>query len=454
MSETQPELIPGLEEFWTPDESMEGLEREVRSKPPRFATSRPAQYDYGFVYRGPFETISDGVCTAVRRNACALRRSGVPVFLQSPTHLHWNNGVVERAYYSELPFEVLAEVDHITEPKHARTLGWFEHFVPDLAKLIQLTEPGALGADAEIKPSMLKSTAAVVALEHDVIPPSWIERFNMFGRVIVPCHANEEWLRASGIQVPVHVVVHPLSLKDPIRRVPKAAFKGGTFCFLHVGKWEPRKNQHVLIGAFLREFDPSDNVQLILKCNPYWSADGYPPTAQASIDWWLKRPDIAKKWGESWSTCRDAIVPIWKQQYTREEMTLLYSKSHAYVQSGRSEGFDLCALDAKIAGLRMVGVFWGGPSQFHTPEDDIQIGWTARVIPPKGYQAPDGVLWPDPPVSFYAHALRKAFDRRNEPVPSFDAKPYLIDSVGAQFREIATEMAAYVGVDLREMQAK
>lgn len=448
-----PELIPGLEEFWAPDESAESIERDVMTKPPRFAEGRRHPSDYGVVYRGPFETAHDGVCIAVRRNACALRRAKIPVFLQSPNHTHWNRGFVERTYYAELPKEVLYEIDHLTDLKHQRTVCWIEHFVPTLNKLIALTEPGAMGADAAFKPIALKSTAAYIALEYSSVPEQWIERLNMFGRVLVPCQANADWLQQSGLKVPVDVVVHPLALKDPMRHADAPPYSSGTFNFLTMGKWEPRKNQHMLIGAFALAFSPDDDVTLTIKSNAFWNRRDYPATAEAAIEFWGKSNLLKRtKWTAEQLASR--IKVLWNVHMSRQELVDLYRGAHCYVQAGRSEGFDLCAFDAKVAGLRMVAVGYGGPSQFMQPDDvpviSGELAGEACTPPPAGYDAPEGTLWPAPTARDYALALRAAYDRRDQRPAAFDVRPYLIDSVGQTLREVAIKMAGSIGIDLRE----
>lgn len=457
MSEGKPDLVPGLEDFWAPDESLDGIEREVEKLPPKFAVGRSVPNLYGVVYRGPYETLADGVCTAVRRNACALRRANVPTFLQSRGHFHWNTGVVERAYYADLPPALRAEIDHLVEPKHERTVAWIEHFVPTLDTLIALTSAGRLGVDAALKPKVLKSTAAYIAIEHGNLPESWVERLNMYGRVIVPCQANKRWLEESGLSVPMDVIPHPLGLKDPMRAV-KSQYRGGTFRILHVGKWEPRKGQHMAIGGFLEAFRPDEDVQLVLKCNPYWNAPDYPRDVLESLKYWLG-PDAAPRFrnasGWTLESASNHIRVIWKMLYTREEMAKLYGACHAYLQSGLSEGFDLGCLDAKVAGLRVAGVGYGGPADFMTGDDEwIKYSFLLMAPPAKQYRMPEAVRWPDPSIFGYSDAMRKLYERRHEPVVAFDVRPFLLDSVGQQLRAVCVELAKNVDVDLSQVEAK
>jgi glycosyltransferase involved in cell wall biosynthesis len=447
MAQQPPDIIPGLAEFWTPDESLEALEKDVLRKPPKFSLSKQAQYPFGITYRGPWETMHDGVCIAVRRNACALRRSKLPVFLQSFSFQHWNRGTPQSSFYKDLPPAVIDEVDHLTDLHHERNVATIHHFVPSTANLLAQTSPGGIPGGEDIRKSMLKRTAAYVALEHDKIPKQWIECFGSFACVIVPCTANERWLAESGIDVPVHVVPHPMALRDPIRSV-QSKYTGGTFRFLHVGKWEPRKNQHAAIGAFLSEFNPTDDVQMVLKCTAYWTGKDYPHNVSESVMHWLKSPSVIAR-GWTGSNVSRFINVTWNRSLPREELAELYRSCHAYLQIGRSEGFDLPAFDARVAGLRLVAMAWGGPAGF-VGDDDVIIEYENFSAPPAAYNAPEGTLWPHPAMGAIGWAMRRAFICKETPPRPIDATLYTIDAIGAKLRSIVEPIAATVGVDLKE----
>jgi len=445
-----PDLVPGLEEFWTPDESLEGLEKEIARKPPKFGLGKPHQHPFGVTYRGPWETMHDGVCIAVRRNACALRRAKIPVFLQSFSHKHWNRGIVESSFYKDLPPAVIEEVDHLTELHHERNVAMIHHFVPSKGEFAGQLHPGPIPGGEQARVSMIKRTAAYAALEYDKIPEQWIEGFNAFACVIVPCGTNAGWLRAAGIGVPVHVVPHPMALRDPMRSA-KAKYTAGTFRFLHVGKWEPRKNQHAVIGAFLHEFGPNDDVQMVLKCTPYWSGKDYPQNVSESVMYWLKNPKVIEK-GWTGSNVAKHLQVLWKRSLTREELVDLYSSCHSYLQIGRSEGFDLPAFDARVAGLRLVAMAWGGPADF-IGTDDIRIRYTDFSAPAAAYEAPEGTLWPKPPMDELQAAMGAAFILRKTPYEVFDASAYTIDVIGQKLRSIVETIALTVGADLAGYEA-
>lgn len=420
-----PDLIPGFEEFWAPgSDTPDTLEKEVLERPV-FSKGRAALYPRGVVYNGPWETMNDGVCVAVRRNACALRRQGVPVFLASLTHTHWNRGYVEKSFYHELPPSVLQEINHLTECEHEKTLARFLHFVPTSGFLGQ-QEQFPMGGE-EIKRLLLTRTIAYMALEWDKFPADWVRVFNRFGRIAVPCARNKRDLEAAGVVRSIDIIPHAMGLQDPMRQV-KAKWTGGPVRFLHVGKWEPRKNQHTMLGGFLSAFDPSDEVFLTLHCKPFWGARDYPTTADASRHYWLEKDDIKAK-GWTRETFAQHVKFSWAVTLTRDEMCEMYRGHHVYVSSGRAEGFDLCAFDGKVAGHVVVHVGHGGTEDY-TNGSDVYVQYDTITAPPKGYQAPDGTLWPEPTANDYAVALRHARTNVRGPCEKFDAKPYKIDAIG------------------------
>lgn len=453
MSDGLPDIVPGLEDFWVADESLDAMERDVMNKPPKFGLSHEQGLPYGITYRGPWETANDGVCIAVRRNACALRRAGIPVFLTSFSHMHWNNGIAENAFYKDLPRSVLDEVDHLTELEFARNVGFIHHFVPSTDTLMAQVAPSRIPGGEESRESMLGHTAAYVALEYDKIPEAWIACLNRFACVIVPCRANATWLKECGLTKPVHVVPHPTAINDPIRAVSKhLEYKGGMYEFLQIGKWEPRKNQHAGIGAFLMAFGPDDEARLNIKTSPFWRTPDYPSTVSSSVEYWLRSPEVKAK-GWNGANVGSRLNVIWNRSLTREEMVKLYSRCHCYLQLGRSEGFDLPAFDARIAGLRLVAMAHGGPADF-VGEDDVRIPTFRMAPPPDGYKAPDGTLWPEPALSVLKGCMRQAYDDRHEyKAQPLDWHPYTIDRIGMRLREIMIPIAADLGMDLQGYRA-
>lgn len=442
-----PDVVPALAEFWAPEEqTVENLEQQVQGEP-TFAHSRKAKHPFGVIYNGSWETLHDGVCIAVRRNACALRRAGVPVFLSSFTHSHWNRGYVEKSFHHELPPEVLSEVGHLTETEHEYTIARILHFVPTNGFLLQQNRPRMGSPQAHA--ILLSRTIAYMALEMDVFPALWIDTFNSFGGILVPCTGNAEDLRKAGVDVPISVVPHPMALKDPIRKIKiKSTHEGGTVRLLHVGKWEPRKNQHVLIGAFLRAFTPNSGVSLTIHSKPFWGVATYPCEPGVSIAYWLQDEKVqASGWNKD--NINLSLKINWNITLSRRSLCDLYSDKHVYVSSGRAEGFDLPAFDAKVVGLRMVYASEKGPPDFCTP-GDVRVAADLRSAPPPQYNMPEGTMWRSPDVGEYADALREAVRRvREEPSDSpLDTTRFKIDAVGQVLKREVVRLAEAHNIEI------
>ena len=329
---------------------------------------------------------------------------------------------------------MLDEVGHLTESQHEKTIARIVHFVPTSGFLTQMDRP-ALGG-AAVNDVLLSRTIAFMALEYGVFPQDWVRVFNKFGRIMVPCEQNRKALANGGVTVSVDVVPHPMGLRDPMEGPRK--YPGGVR-ILHVGKWEPRKNQHILIGAFLHTFRPDDDVELTIHSKPFWGAPGYPCTPEESIAFWLQYPEIFRVW--SLETIKTRLHISWNKTLNRDQMVQMYFQHHVYVSCGRAEGFDLCAFDGKLARMLLVYVADGGPKEFAAGHD-IQVKARYKRSPPPQYNAPEGTKWPDPSVLDYGDALLRATSMIREGIDSpFDARRLQIDSVGEQIRKSVLALA-------------
>jgi glycosyltransferase involved in cell wall biosynthesis len=451
-----PDLVPGLEDFWAPEAETEESIAKMVEGDPHFAHTRRARFGVGVVYQGPWETMHDGVCIAVRRNACALRRAGFPVFLSSLTHTHWNRGFVEKSFHFELPPEVLDEVGHLTDMQHSKTIARIVHFVPTTNFLAEQDRPSIAGAD--VKDVMLTRTMAYMALEYDHFPEYWVHVWNKFGRILVPCEKNKRDLEAAGVKAAIDVIPHPMAFRDPMGKVRTSysPFAGGSdniVRFLHVGKWEPRKNQHMMIGGFLHAFEPGQgSPTLTIHSKPFWGVEGYPCTPEESRYQWLQDEDV-KANGWTQESYDKHILVNWNELKTRQEMADMYAAHHVYVSPGRAEGFDLCAFDGKVAGHLMVYVPNGGPEDFAT-DTDVRVMVDVASRPPKQYNAPKGVMWPDPTAAEYAHAFQNAVEKIATSLTPFDRRPYRLDAVGKKLAASVLALARDHDLDVERLDSE
>ena len=447
--------------FWSPEAETEDSLVKSASET-HFALGRSAQFSNGVMYTGTWETYTDALCIAVRRCAFALRRQ-LPVFLNSLENVHWNDGIVEKAFYHELPEPVRDEVDHMTECKHATTVAKILHFVPQtdfLANICtaRMTSGGETNAFQQMHDLILKRTIAYVSTEMTVLK-SWIPYLNKFGAVVAPSEFTVEILKSDGLTVPCYAIPYPIDFKSPFWKVRSEKPLKGPPRFLHIGKWEPRKNQHNLIGAFLQNYTPYSGATLTIHSSAFWSKAPYPSTPEESMKYWLQNsPAVSKFWNEH--SMRDRIKIKWNKVLTREQLASLYEKNDIYVSSGVAEAFDLCALDAKVAGLILLRLGSGGPwgREFYDGNDVYVLGDT--VVPvlnnvstpdmeiPAGYSqnyAPKGNFWKKYSANIIRYGLTEAENKaRNRSDDLKDERsslePYKLDSVGMALKKVVLDL--------------
>lgn len=400
---------------------------------------RAAEHEYGVTYQGPWETYRDGVNIAVRRHAVALQKSGLPVFLQSQSFTHSNMGVTTTVEYHRLPKVILAEVGSMTEPKHGDTSVLIRHTLPSLGILESIAYPKGMHFMTPEGLALHRGrTVLFSAFEENVVSEEKVKCMNLLGQIWVTSTASAQWLVDSGVdRSKVRIIPHPFYGKDPIANIATRP-KGPVFRFLHISKWEPRKAQHTLIGGFLTAFRPEQQIELVLKLFPFCRAEDYPEDPMDSIRQWLE-DDGVKRQGWSLENVMRKVRILWKKEMDRKQLSRLYAECDAYVSSGRSEGFDLSAFDAKLAGLRVVHADSGGPDDFCTP-DDVLIGSSERELFHPWYDF-GASTWHAYGVSDMASALFIAYERRNEPIPSFDRSPFTLTAVGAKMRQACEDLA-------------
>jgi len=422
------------------------LTENVDDVPSYFAFSKPAAYEYGIVYRGHWQTEADGVATAVRRNACAIRRTGLPVFLQGENNTHWNNGAMETVDYSELPIGVRREINHLVDLKHGSTVASVRHILPNLNAVQAVAIPARGVWTAEALKYLRSTTVIFTALESNVVDPEIVRWMGKVAMVWVPSDANRTWLVQSGMDgEKVKVIPHPIAFRSPMLGLTRQL--SSTLRFLNIAKWEPRKAQLELIEAFLVAFEPTDDVHITLKSRPFYKLADYPEDPYVAIQTCLLKPGIAERW-KSVAQALEHITVVWRHSVEPEQIVQLYREADVYVSAGRSEGYDLPAFDAKVAGLRMIHSGHGGPCTFEQPDSDIRISGGQELVPfNPWYRFGPNAKWSGYRVGELASALREAYQRRSEVCEKFDCAAFSMDAVGRKMREHLNRVCELAGID-------
>jgi hypothetical protein len=106
--------------------------------------------------------------------------------------------------------------------------------------------------------------------EIDKLTDREIHHLNYSDFIFVASDWAKNILKTNGISKPIYTA--PLGVDMNIFHIPenKIRIEKPNYIFFHIGKWEHRKSQDILLKAFDMAFSPQDNVELyLLPFNPF-----------------------------------------------------------------------------------------------------------------------------------------------------------------------------------------
>ena len=345
-----------------------------------FAPGQIADHEFGVAYQGPWETLEDGTCRAVRLHARALANTGVPVLLRSYNHTRIVDGVARYVFdYGHDP-NVLSEVGTLHRSSIASTCLFVRHLVVKSADhvLAALYPRGVIGSDESDTRKLYSMLAACTILytvwERDCIPKDIARVMSMAAQCWVPCQQNKQALIASGVpKEKVFVVPHPYTTEEwQLAQEPSTSHKSS---FYSIGAWQPRKGMHELLGAFLLAFRADGDETLRLRTTEYqW--DNY-PSPRESIKQWLEDPAVR---ANGWTVATlKGKVEVFPRYLTQSELHNFHRNNRIYVCASHGEAWCLPAFDAKLHGNLLVHVPWGGTADF-AAQSDIRVPYSMEPV--------------------------------------------------------------------------
>jgi glycosyltransferase involved in cell wall biosynthesis len=159
---------------------------------------------------------------------------------------------------------------------------------------------------------------------------------------------------ANGLD-PAAVVTAPMGVDRTIFVETEIATTGPTV-FLHIGAWQQRKGQDVLLEAFGRAFQPGDAVELRMLCDNEWSGIG--------DDRWMA---ICR---ESPMAAQISIVP---RVAGHREIAELMQAADCGVFPARGEAWNLEVLEMMSCGRPVITTNYGGHTQFVDHDNALLI---------------------------------------------------------------------------------
>lgn len=409
-------------------------------------------YPVALLYMADHETLGDGLCRQARTHARALADAGCPLRLQTiQNRVRHGDEYYQPAGEDFLDPGVLAQVRDLRRKSigyagivlHQTTLG-------SAAALDYMLVPHHMRSHAAAVESLLARTIVYAPYEADRLPDEVASLLWRCGQVWVQCNANLRAFLRSGVpESRIWVVPNAYDDSAPalaVRGTPVPLGKR----FYHIGKWEPRKNQHQMIGAFLTAYGPRDAASLFVKTSAFGDWPGYPAGPGESIALWLQSRSVqARGWTEE--TVRKRVI-VHTRQFSEEEIGNVHRVNNIYVTASHAEGWDYPAFDAALAGNAIVHVGNGGSEDYWKPEWGESIPFEIGFVDP-GYVDrigwhPDS-RWANPAFNDIVAALQRA-----KPPGSRQARPeldrYHAGNIGKLMLRLVEQLASERCPALRE----
>jgi hypothetical protein len=452
VSEREPTLADQLAQFSTAQyspfdpETGAGLQR-IEEKPDYQQTmdeyaapSSRAAHEYGLLFRADHETLGDGMCRQARLHSRALA-AHMPVLLASIHSRVRRDGMsFGNAGDDMLEDSVFEEVGMLRRTQIRNFIAAVYHTqIHNPDGLRALVVPEHMRAIIGAADRLLARTAVYVPWERSTVAKGTIAALNKIGQVWLQCTRNVKVFTDAGLDKERVRLIYPAyDPSGPVARIPERSSNvpfGKRF--YNIGKWEPRKAQHRIVGAFLKGFGPRDAAGLTIKTTYFGKWTDYPPY-ERSIQTWLEDPEVK---GRGWTADNvGSRVAIYDNTFTDEQITLLHERHNIYVSASHAEGWDYPAFDAKTAGNALVHVGYGGTEDYADfDEGDLRLPWREVPVHP-GYEWESHATWADYDLGALVEYLQAAKppDER-KPRPDL-ARLYGMQSAGDRMLSAVREL--------------
>lgn len=183
--------------------------------------------------------------------------------------------------------------------------------------------------------------------------------------------------------------------------------------FYYVGAWNSRKYPIGVIRAFLGEFRPEEQVELVIQ-SPFASHDNFVVAAHSTG---LERHEMAR-------------IDFRNGFATDAEIIDLHREADCFVTTSRGEAWNLPAFDAMVAGRHIIASANLGSDEYLSPtsadliqgheqpaQGDVQLEHVAAGAVNLRYLGAHGLTgrqtWIDPDLPRFASMMRGAYASRN-----------------------------------------
>ena len=186
--------------------------------------------------------------------------------------------------------------------------------------------------------------------ESTLQPPQFFEKLLEYDQIWVPSQWQADCTIDQGAD-PNKVKVIPegvdIDTFKPASFTKKLDYKDGRFKFILFGRWDYRKSTKEIIETFLKEFDPTEPIDLIVSIDNPYSGDGHETTENR-----LKHYDF-----------NDKRIKV-KHFPSREDYVTYLQNGHVFLSCARSEGWNLPLIEAMACGTPSIYSACSGQMEF------------------------------------------------------------------------------------------
>lgn len=342
-----------------------------------------------------------GIGAAAAAYISGLEDARVPV---SWSPLGWPSDLWGTSYgpCSELPYE---------EAQHAAHLELIGREIEHDAVVVCSTPLWHPALEAEAAGRRL---VAYTTCESDRLSAQHVEVLSHFDAVLVPSTFSAKVFADSGVTPPVEVVPHCAPLEPP----EKAGASRGHFVFYTIATWTTRKAILETVEAFVRAFDATEDVSLVIHTTP---------EDQVALGR-LQREPAAERLSPtaSWFTLARALagrgavpeVVLSTRLLPPQGISALHERGDCFVSLSRGEAWNLAAFDAAAHGNPVIVTGWGGHLDYLPNGYPYCVGYdlvpTTCDEPDAWWVARPGERWARADVEEAASLMRHVFEHREE----------------------------------------